>query len=83
MGYVLATFAVFGLVMAGMAVGVIFSRRPLRGSCGGLNALGVRVGETACECGGQADSCHMLAGPSPAAVLRQANRRADGLIDVS
>ena len=82
MAYVLATFAVFGLVMAGMAIGVIFGHRSLRGSCGGLNALGVRVGGTACECGGQPDNCHMLAGPPPPAVLRQTNRHAAGLIDL-
>lgn len=31
----LATALIFGLVMAAMAVGVIFSDRRLRGSCGG------------------------------------------------
>lgn len=32
---VLLATAVFGLAMAGMGVGVIFSNRNLRGSCGG------------------------------------------------
>ena len=32
-------FVVLLLVVAGMAVGVIFSRRPITGSCGGLSAL--------------------------------------------
>lgn len=31
-----ATILFFGLCMAGMAVGVIFSDRELRGSCGGV-----------------------------------------------
>lgn len=31
----LATLLFFGLAMAAMAVGVIFSNRELRGSCGG------------------------------------------------
>ena len=31
----IATAALFGLVMAGMAVGVIFSNRSVKGSCGG------------------------------------------------
>ncbi len=31
----LATVAIFGLAMVAMAVGVIFSNRSLRGSCGG------------------------------------------------
>ena len=31
----LATALIFGVVMAAMAVGVIFSNRTLKGSCGG------------------------------------------------
>ena len=34
------TFALLALVMLGMAVGVIFSGRRIKGSCGGLNAIG-------------------------------------------
>ena len=33
-------FALLCLVMLGMAVGVIFSGRRIKGSCGGLNAIG-------------------------------------------
>lgn len=36
----LLTFVILGLVMLGMAVGVIFSGRRIKGSCGGLNAIG-------------------------------------------
>jgi len=32
-----ATLVLFCLIAAGMAVGVIFSNRSLRGSCGGTN----------------------------------------------
>ena len=38
----LATLAIFGLMATAMAVGVIFSNRALRGSCGGTG--------TNCEC---------------------------------
>lgn len=43
------------LVVAGMAVGVIFGRPPMKGSCGGMGALGV---DTACDiCGGNPARC--------------------------
>ena len=35
MSTILATIALFALVMAAMAVGVIFSNKRLQGSCGG------------------------------------------------
>ena len=45
------TFAAMLLLTAAMAVGVIFGRKPIAGSCGGMKALGM---ETECEvCGGQ------------------------------
>ncbi|MDV7338819.1 (Na+)-NQR maturation NqrM [Terasakiella sp. A23] len=35
----LFTFGVVVLVIAAMAVGVMFKRKPIQGSCGGLNAI--------------------------------------------
>ena len=33
-------FAFIGLMVGGMAIGVIFNGRTIKGSCGGLNAIG-------------------------------------------
>lgn len=46
---------VFGLVIAGMAIGVIMGRAPIKGSCGGMGGLGI---DTACDlCGGDPNRC--------------------------
>ena len=46
---------VIALVMAAMAVGVMAGRQPIKGSCGGMGALGI---ETTCElCGGDPQRC--------------------------
>lgn len=51
----LISMVVIGLVMAGMAVGVLAGRDPIKGSCGGMGALGI---DTACEiCGGDPRRC--------------------------
>ncbi len=43
------------IVVAGMAIGVLFGRRPIAGSCGGLGALGI---DAECEiCGGDPARC--------------------------
>jgi len=55
MSLFLISAAVFGIVFAAMAVGVIAGRPPIRGSCGGLGALGI---DAACEiCGGDPRRC--------------------------
>ena len=37
--YFIITFMVLGIVILGMAVGVIISNKALRGSCGGLSKV--------------------------------------------
>ena len=54
MTFVLALL-VFVMIMASMAVGVIFGRAPIKGSCGGLGAVGI---DQECEiCGGDPQQC--------------------------
>ena len=49
------TLIIVGLVIAGMAIGVILGRAPIKGSCGGLGAVGIAG---ACEiCGGDPQRC--------------------------
>ena len=81
----LIVLCVLLLVMLVMAVGVIFSNKPIKGSCGGLNAVGI-TGE--CEiCGNDPAKCEReemqsdspnSASAHPAHVMQQdskANRR--------
>lgn len=52
--YVLS-FVVLLCIMTAMAIGVIFSSKPIKGSCGGMAALGM---ETECDvCGGDKQRC--------------------------
>lgn len=46
------------IVVGAMSIGVIFGRKPIQGSCGGLNAVGIN-GE--CEiCGGNPNKCENI-----------------------
>jgi uncharacterized protein len=55
MSTLVLAFALMLIIMIIMAVGVIFSNKPIKGSCGGMSALGMEV---ACEiCGGDQDKC--------------------------
>ncbi len=59
MTFVLTLFCFF-LVMLAMAVGVIFGRPPLKGSCGGLGAVGINQN---CElCRGDRGVCEDIGG---------------------
>tara|TARA_B100000767_G_scaffold273250_2_gene302864 strand:- start:263 stop:499 length:237 start_codon:yes stop_codon:yes gene_type:complete len=51
----LLTLCFLLLVVAGMAVGVLFSNKPIKGSCGGIQALG--LGEKCDICGSDTDIC--------------------------
>lgn len=57
MGMVLVSLLVMLLVVAGMSIGVLFGRQPLKGSCGGVGAaLGER--DYVCDlCGNDENKC--------------------------
>ena len=52
----LITLLVVGIVIAGMAIGVMFGRKPIAGSCGGLGGHGtglrIRLQEAVLEAPG-------------------------------
>ena len=50
-----ASVLVMGFVVAGMAIGVMCGREPIKGSCGGIGAAGV---DSSCTlCGGSPARC--------------------------
>ena len=52
----LLVFVIMLLVVLGMAVGVIFGRKPIAGSCGGIANLGIEKDECPI-CGGDTKKC--------------------------
>ena len=55
---VIAALSIFAIALSGMAVGVIFSNKRLKGSCGGLANLKDQHGEVTCAiCGDPSESC--------------------------
>ena len=49
------TVIIMGLIVTAMAVGVLAGREPIKGSCGGLRAIGINQ---SCEiCGGDPNRC--------------------------
>ena len=51
---IIVAFFVMLALTAAMAVGVIFGRQPIAGSCGGMKALGIEWSEV---CGGDPQNC--------------------------
>ena len=51
----LLTLAFLLIVVAAMAVGVIFAQKPIKGSCGGIQQLG--MGGKCDICGGDTEKC--------------------------
>lgn len=55
MSTILVAFGAMLFIVAAMAVGVLMGRKPIAGTCGGMNALGM---EQACDvCGGDQSRC--------------------------
>ena len=55
MSTILVAFGVMLFIVAAMAVGVLKGRKPIAGTCGGMNAIGM---EQACDvCGGDQSRC--------------------------
>lgn len=58
----LAVLIVMLVVVGAMAVGVIFGRQPIKGSCGGMAAIGM---ESECDvCGGDKSKCDKESTPA-------------------
>ena len=78
MDTVVLSFVLLSLVMLGMAVGVIFSGRRIKGSCGGLNAIGDADQCLVCKKEIDPDSPlrERLACPRARKMLKEAERRA-------
>jgi hypothetical protein len=71
------SFVVIVLVVVGMAVGVMNGREPIKGSCGGLNRLGLRDGECPI-CGDNPALCEAEIGTGkPAKTAAELGHRAD------
>ncbi|MBL8889900.1 MAG: FAD:protein FMN transferase [Planctomycetaceae bacterium] len=71
-----ATVLVFGLALAGMSVGVMFKRKPISGSCGGLANMPNQDNRSPCElCSNPSQECRELGRGAKAA--REAREAAE------
>ncbi len=59
----LLTLLMMVLIMLAMAIGVILKKKPIKGSCGGLNAIGL---EAECEICGNRSRCKKRSTKKPA-----------------
>ncbi|MGI1678261.1 MAG: (Na+)-NQR maturation NqrM [Cellvibrionaceae bacterium] len=63
------TFIVLLLVVAGMAIGSLMGGNPIKGSCGGMSAIGM---DTVCDiCGGDPNQCDEEVGVEDATKNRE------------
>ena len=70
---IFVAFFVMLALVAAMAVGVMFGRQPIAGSCGGMKALGM---EMECEiCGGDPQQCDTESGSKSQPIEGLAVRR--------
>jgi hypothetical protein len=54
----LLSFGVIAIMVAGMAIGVMFKRKPIQGSCGGLNAVSGADHCVVCKRPNDPNSCY-------------------------
>ncbi|NVK39725.1 MAG: (Na+)-NQR maturation NqrM [Oceanospirillaceae bacterium] len=55
MDVMILTFVVLGIVILAMSIGVLLGGKPIKGSCGGMSAIGM---DTVCDiCGGNPNKC--------------------------
>ena len=67
MEYVVVTICFMAVIMAAMAIGVVFRGKELKGSCGGIAGA-----DCLCELEGTPNACE-LPGPGGAAALTQSD----------
>lgn len=73
----LLTFVFLLMMVLAMSVGVLYGRKPISGSCGGLSNVGV---DGVCElCGGKPENCDSLEGAEEG----KDNSRSAGFYDAS
>lgn len=54
---IILAIVIFGLLIAGMAIGVIMGRKPISGSCGGVGKALGEENYTCDICGGDPNKC--------------------------